>query len=66
MNDMKFGRSLRSPFRFPAMKLVLVVVKSLRIPGFGERKFVVTDTDGEIMYAYATEQEAREVIKKWA
>jgi hypothetical protein len=48
------------------MKLRLVKVIANKMRGFERRNFIVTDADGEILYAYETEQEALEVIKHWA
>lgn len=48
------------------MKLCLHVVRNNDIPGFSDCHFVVADADGEIMMCYRTEQEALDVIKRWA
>jgi predicted RNA-binding protein with PUA domain len=51
---------------FLNLKLRIVRVISNRIPGFRDHNYVVTDADGEIMYAYKFEHEALDVIRKWA
>jgi hypothetical protein len=48
------------------MKLRMVKVISNNIEGFRDHNYIVTDADGEIMYCYPTEQEALEVVARWA
>jgi hypothetical protein len=48
------------------LELRIVQVMANNIPGFAGRNFVVTDRDGEIMYAYPTRKEAQTVVDRVA